>query len=215
MIFGLGYPDDGTSDRDAEASANPSHPRNFLFVGTMARSIDLETVIGAAKLLKDRPDIRIVIVGSGEREPALREAAAGLSNVEFKGWATQQQIQEYAQGAYVGLAAYARGALMSLPNKIYEYMRFGLPILCSLSGEAEDLMRTSGAGMPYDAGDCQDLANKMARLVDDQELRNNMAAAARSAFRSQFSENAIYPRLAERLEQLAGDPIFNDHQKAS
>ncbi len=197
-IFPLGYPD----DPDVSVPPAADGVKRFLFVGTFVRSIDLETVIEAARRLVGRADIRVIIVGAGENDAALRRHAADLPNVEFKGWATQQQIREHAHVAYAGLAAYAAGALMSLPNKIYEYMRFGLPILCALEGEARELIENAGAGIGYRPGDGGDLARVMLQLADDPARRNHMAAAARENFCARFAESAVYPPLVSWLERL-------------
>jgi len=204
-VFPLGYPDDAGSNAVQPVPVRQDGLKRFLFVGTFVRSIDLETVIDAARLLTSRPDIRVIIVGAGERDGALRARAAGLENVEFTGWATQQQIREQAQAAYAGLAAYVSGALMSLPNKIYEYLRFGLPILCALDGEARELVEGAGAGVAYRAGDSADLARVMQRLADDPQGRERMAAAARAAYESKFAESAVYPPLVQWLERLVAD----------
>ena len=212
-VFQLGYPDDDSAALEP-VGAPATQPKRFLFVGTFVRSIDLETVIDAARLLEAREDIRVIIVGAGERDAMLRHRAEGLSNVEFTGWATQQQIREHARSAYAGLAAYVSGALMSLPNKIYEYMRFGLPILCALDGEARELIESTGAGIAYRAGDSKDLARVMRDLADDPAARERTARAARETYRARFAESAVYPALAGWLETLAGGAKFSQRESA-
>src|SRR5690606_4552679 len=110
--------------------------RIFWFSGTFVGSIDLSTVIEAARLLRDRSDVMFVFSGSGQQEAAWREQAKGLSNIRFTGWLDREQLDAMAARAWVGLGAYKKGALMSLTNKIFEYMAYGLPILISLPGDA-------------------------------------------------------------------------------
>jgi len=92
-------------------------------------------VIEAARLLQGRMDLQFVLCGRGEREAAWRAQARGLGNVIFPGWADARTLAAFGQSAFVGLAAYKAKALMSLTNKLFEYMSYGLPIVSSLEGK--------------------------------------------------------------------------------
>ena len=56
-----------------------------MYVGAHGTYSSLETVLDAAADLRDDPDVRVVLVGDGDRKPALVESARrrGLDNVAF------------------------------------------------------------------------------------------------------------------------------------
>jgi glycosyltransferase involved in cell wall biosynthesis len=202
-VFPLGYASGGSKADSGDDDAR-TRTKVFLFVGTFVNSIDLDTVLAAATRVQNRADIKFLIVGDGERKDEWLRAGAGLTNVEFTGWASRDQIATHAARAYAGLGAYRQGALMSLPNKIYEYLSFGLPILISLPGEARELVESSGCGLYYKAGDGEALAAAVLALADDPERQRQMANSARRLFDQRFAEPVVYSRLADYLERSVG-----------
>lgn len=208
-IFTHGYPTPASTDRAdarslrwlAERGIDGTR-RVFWFAGTFVGSIDLDTVIDAAKRLRDHPDVLFVLSGSGERDGEWRDKARGLDNVVFTGWLDREQLCALASVAWVGLGAYKRGALMSLTNKIFEYMAYGLPVLSALPGEARGIIERGGCGEFYEPGSASALASAIRRLCGDSARRDAMAARARQLFQRDYAAEAVYPRLAEHLETV-------------
>lgn len=175
------------------------------FIGIFGTSYDLETVVGAARQLQTggRRDVQIVLAGDGDMAPRLREKARGLSNVVFTGWLDQSSLKTIMHITDVGLAAYSVGALQSLPNKPFEYMAAGLPLLSSLPGELERLIAEHQIGLHYRAGDVQSLTEKIVWLAEHPTERAAMGQRARKLFEDQFRADIIYPKLVAHLEQVA------------
>ena len=173
------------------------------FCGTFVGSIDLQTAIRAAALLSDDCDVQFVLTGSGEWEPQLRAQAQGLTNVIFTGWANRDELAWLASQAWVGLGAYKKGAMMSLPNKIFEYMAASLPVLCCLEGEAKALIEHHGIGATYAAADAAGLAGRIRELAADPQARQRLSSNAQNVFRRHFAADIVYAGLAEHIEQCA------------
>ena len=182
----------------APAGVNPGK-RIFWFAGTFVGNIDLGTVIEAARRLQHRQDIQFVLTGSGERSAEWQSQGHGLGNVVFTGWADSAQLGALSSVAWAGLAAYRKGAKMSLPNKLFEYMSRGLPTLISLDGDTRDLVVSRNIGLPYEAGNAASLADVIERLADDADLRRTMSANAVRVYNEQFSARLIYNDYADFL----------------
>jgi glycosyltransferase involved in cell wall biosynthesis len=175
----------------------------FWFVGTFVGSIDLATVIDAARRMIDQPDVLFVLSGAGERDAEWRGRAAGLKNVVFTGWCDPEELAVVASVAYAGLGAWRREALVSLTNKFFEYMAHGLPILLSLGGEARSIVEQTGCGLAYEPGSPDSLESAIRRISGDKELRDRMAESARRAFAERYSAAQIYRQMADHLESFA------------
>jgi glycosyltransferase involved in cell wall biosynthesis len=184
----------------ASVDAVSSQKRIFWFAGTFVGNIDLGTVIEAARRLQARGDIQFVLTGSGERSEEWRSQAEGLANVVFTGWADGAQLDALSAAAWAGLGAYRQGAKMSMPNKLFEYMSRGLPILISLEGDTRELVASSHIGLPYEAGDPTSLAAAVERLADSPDLRGTMSGNATRLYNEQFSPHRIYDAYADFLE---------------
>ena len=188
--------------RLVSAGVDPSR-KIVWFCGAFIGSIDLGTAIETARRLAGRSEFQFVLTGSGENEAIWREQARGLGNVVFTGWAGRNELAWLSRHAWLGLGAYKRDAMMSLPNKLFQYMSAGLPILCSLEGEARELIERHDIGLNYRAGSCDDLAARLQELASSSQLRDRLAANAISVFQQNFTAELVYQRFAEHLEQCA------------
>ena len=95
--------------------------------------------------------------------------------------------------------AYSRGAAQGLPNKLFEYMAAGLPILSSLEGEGAEFIATHQVGFNYPPGDSDRLARIIARLADHPQERETAGANGRRLFLAEFEANIVYGNLATYL----------------
>jgi glycosyltransferase involved in cell wall biosynthesis len=101
------------------------------FVGTLGTANVLETLIDAARLLGPE-EVKVVIVGHGPERDQLVARAADVPNVTFTGPIPKREVGsaiELFDACYVG---YRRSSLYRFgvsPNKLYEYMAVGRPIL--------------------------------------------------------------------------------------
>lgn len=179
--------------------------RIFWFVGMFGKTYDLETVIAAARELSRQgaDDIQFVLSGTGESETALREAAKGLENVVFTGRINAVELAAMARLAHVGLMAYTQGAPQGLPNKLFEYMCAGLPILSCLEGETNALLAEHTCGLSYTPGDAQSLTQAALLLAENPLQRREMGENGRRLFEERYSADKVYRRLAEYLEAMA------------
>jgi len=115
-----------------------------LFAGTMGLAQGLESIIEAARLLRDIDDVLFVFVGHGAAKEKLmsmcREYA--LDNVKFIPIQPRERIPSFLSAADVCLATLKRKPLFSItiPCKIYEIMSAGRPIVLGVDGDAKSLV---------------------------------------------------------------------------
>ena len=212
-VFPLSYtgqlPTPGSDSKIAEnllALGVDPVKRIFWFSGTFVGNIDLGTVIESARDLASESGIQFVLTGTGERATEWQRQAQGLPNVIFTGWANRGELAWLAEAAWVGLGAYRLNASMSLPNKLFEYMSMGLPVLLALEGEAQRLVESEAIGAAYTPGDSRDLARLVRSVAGDVQWHEQCAANARALFKRKYSPNIVYSELAEFVESLALEP---------
>jgi glycosyltransferase involved in cell wall biosynthesis len=175
------------------------------FLGSFGDTYDLDSVILAARELKARGMMKyqFVLSGEGEKRAHYERLARGLDNVVFTGWLNADQIACMMRLARVGLAAYRKGAPQGLPNKIFEYMAAGLPVLSSLTGECGRFLEANGCGVSYTPGDVGSLLDALLALATDEDRRLRLGANALRVFKSRYSASILYPQLVEHLERIA------------
>ncbi len=182
-----------------------SQSNQFLatYVGTFSSFCDIKNIIDAAKLLIDYNDIRIVIIGTGDRSKEFTDQGSMLPNVTMTGWLNATAIQAILRQTNVGLVAYSKDATMSLPNKPFEYMAEGLPLLSSLRGELEELIQRHGIGRSYEAGNPRSLADGIRWFYGHPEEARQMGKRSFALFSTNFRSDIVYKDFSEHLEWIA------------
>lgn len=177
-----------------------------VFVGTFGRTYDLSTVAQAARMVeRTLPGLQFVLAGDGESGPTWRDETRGLRNVVMPGWLGREELAVLCSAASVGLQSYAAGAPQGLPNKLFEYLGYGLAIVSSLEGENASLVDRHGCGLNYRAGDPESLRTALAELVSEPVRIARMRRAARALFEREFELSSIHQRFLAYLERLSAE----------
>ena len=173
-----------------------------VFVGSFGRSYDLETVCSAGRRLWEQGDrrIRFVLIGDGERAEIVRRMAATLPSVTLTGWLGADEVAEHLRQADIALVPCV-SLPNTVPNKFFECLSAGLPLVSSLEGEVERMIANLNLGLSYRAGDVTQLCECLTRLARDPELRGAQAQAARNAA-ARLHVDKIYSAYSEHLETL-------------
>jgi glycosyltransferase involved in cell wall biosynthesis len=180
---------------------------NVMFAGNMGEAQGLETVVEAAALLQDLPDIQFVLVGDGTVEPKLQDMARarGLANVRFLGRHPIGDMPHLYALAAVLLIHLKDDPLfrITIPHKTFTYMASGKPVLAAMAGDAADLVVTSAAGLVCKPGDPAALADTVRRFFELPAAdRLRMARNGLKAVHDRFSRDQIVGGLETILRHV-------------
>ncbi|MHC4481758.1 MAG: glycosyltransferase, partial [Planctomycetota bacterium] len=175
------------------------------FVGGMGRQVELDTVIEAARILRDSCErVTFLLCGDGDNLEAYREMAAGLDNVIFPGWIGLAEIRTLMQLSSVGLTPYhsTLDFRASIPNKAIDYFSAGLPVVSSLQGVLAGLLSEHDCGVTYANEAPEELAEALRRLHDDRGRVERMSGNAQALFEQRFRGEKVYSEMADYVEGL-------------
>lgn len=177
-----------------------------LYAGAHGMSNDLGTVLKAAALLSDRPEICFVFLGDGKEKPRLQAQARemGLTNVIFIPAVPKNEMSQ-ALAAANGCIAILKPLELyktTYPNKIFDYMAAGRPILLAIDGEIRSVVEAAGAGIPVGMGDPAALAEGVLALARDPSASRRMGLAGRAYLEQHFSRGDLANKLALLLEDM-------------
>jgi glycosyltransferase involved in cell wall biosynthesis len=175
--------------------------RLALYVGALTTGRGLELSIMALSRLEDA---RLRLVGPAR--PAYLEQLVELARsegvsdrVEFAGAVSPDELVEAIREASVGLALIQPICLsyrMSLPNKVFEYVAAGLPVLGSDLPTISALVNEHRIGLLAEPGEVDDVATKLGEMLEPD--RN-------SAFRDAAREAAEILNWDREAERLAAE----------
>ena len=154
-----------------------------LYQGGMTKGRDLITLIKAMERIK-HPTGVLVFLGNGPLVPTLKTAAHETEiqeRVFFHPEVPPDELCWWTQDATLGICSIEGICLsyrLSLPNKLFEYIQAGLPVLVSDLPEMRRVVSRYGVGEIYAGGDVAELADKIDRILCDPELREKYRQAA-------------------------------------
>jgi len=179
-----------------------------MFVGAHGTYSSLETVLGAADRLRDDPRIQVVLVGGGDRKPALEQQAAdmGLPNVTFIDPVPKRQVPAYLARAGLCLLPYQDRALFAgaLPNKVFDYLAAGRPILASAPvGELTRLVDAAGCGWNVAPEDPAAMATAIREATADPAGARRRGEQGREYALTHYDRRALAARFVSLVDDLA------------
>jgi len=162
------------------------------YSGNLGRAHEYATLLEAATLLRDDPQVVFLIIGDGALLAGLKAEAArrGLRNFRFQPYQPAERLRESLGLPDVHLVV-LRPELEGLivPSKIYGIAAAGRPALFigAADGEIAGLLTQHAAGLCCAVGDAATLVAHIRRLQTDPAARTAMGQNARALFERQFA----------------------------
>jgi glycosyltransferase involved in cell wall biosynthesis len=200
FFFPFTFPDNHETEQGPISNKPFSNNEvRICFIGTISHRSGLEKYIRAlGSLPKEmKLNIKLLIAGTGSHASFLE----GLVNsydapVEFLGWIDRQQIIELMHGCDFGLLPYDLPDFhLSLPNKLVDYVRGGLPILSCTRGEVKRFIEFNSAGVWTETCEVSISEQLMNFLTMDFSF-NRMSI--RKIYDEQFAPDKVF-RLVEKV----------------
>ncbi len=177
-----------------------------LYAGAHGLSNDLGVVLAAADLLRDRPEITVVLLGDGKEKPALMAQAAemGLDNVCFIPPVSKAEMPEALAAADACIAILKPIPLYRTvyPNKVFDYMAAGKPVILAIDGVIRELVETANAGVAVPPGDATALAQAIRSLADAPERGKQMGRSGRAYVEAHFERGMLADQMAAVMEAM-------------
>jgi glycosyltransferase involved in cell wall biosynthesis len=177
-----------------------------LYAGAHGLSNDLGVVLQAAKRLLPRKDIIIVLLGDGKDKPALQAQAShdGLDNLIFLPPIPKVEMPFALAAANACIAILKPVELYktTYPNKVFDYMAAGKPVILAIDGVIREVIENAGAGIPVHPGDPQALAEAILSLANDPEMAQRMGQQARSYVETRFDRASLASKFIGILVRL-------------
>lgn len=188
------------------------NPEDFVagFTGAHGIANGLDAVLDAAVELKrcGRNDIKLLLIGDGKQKDRLMARAQrdGLTNCLFLPPMKKTEIARITAGFSCGLQVLADVPAFyygTSPNKFFDYISAGLPVLTNYPGWIASLVAEHACGIAVSPHDAGAFAAALCRLADNPHTRMAMGRDARRLAERHFPRRVLSGRFLALVETAA------------
>lgn len=184
------------------------------FTGAHGIANGLDAVLDAAAVLqrRERRNIKLVFIGDGREKDRLaaRARSEGLNNCLFFPPMKKTVLAEITGRLDCGLMILANIPAFyygTSPNKFFDYLAAGLPIINNYPGWLADLIGQNNCGVVVAPQSADELASALLRLADDPLMRAEMGRNARALGEREFAREKLAGRFVTFIEQVGNRSV--------
>lgn len=181
---------------------------DFMFMGNVGQTQDLDTVLDAVEILRDVEGFKVHIVGSGSYLELLQQHTKEKKLehlMVFHGRHPFSEMPKFYRLADVCLLTMKGDSAVGLtiPGKLQGYMSAGKPILGAINGASVDVINEAECGVCVPASDSKALAEAMYGFIKDPKAFRKMGENGRRAFLENYTIDSHMNALIEQLTSLS------------
>ena len=177
-----------------------------LYAGAHGMSNDLEVLLEAANQLRDQPEIAIVLLGDGKEKPHLQRRASemGLRNVFFIPSVPKDEMSDAlsAADACVAILKSIEMYKTVYPNKVFDYMAAGRPVILAIDGVIREVVESAQCGVVVPPGDAESLGEAIRLLAGDRNQGLVLGLNGRRYIETHFDRTVVANQLNVLLESI-------------
>ena len=183
-----------------------ARPPLVAYVGGLTAIRGTRQMIEAIGLVSPKWEVRLAIAGEFAPEELKRESQqlAGWERVVDLGWQSRAQVRDLLGSARLGLLIFqdAPNHREAQPNKLFEYMSAGLPVVASNFPLWREIILGTGCGLVVDPAEPGAVAAAVAALLADPGTAARMGERGRAAVTSIYNWDREFTRLATVYAEL-------------
>ncbi|MBN2294570.1 MAG: glycosyltransferase family 4 protein [Pirellulales bacterium] len=191
------------------------------YIGATGAAHGLITILDAAELCRDQPDISFVIIGEGADRAKLEKEAGdrNLTNLMFHDFVPHDEIPSYLAALDVGIVHLRPHKVFTtvIPSKIFEFMAMGIPMVYGVEGCSAEIVEEAGAGYCIPSGNARAMVDAILDLQQNPQRLKEMGQCGRDAVAKEFSRAVKAKEMLHSFEKVLGlssdDIIENPEEK--
>lgn len=182
---------------------------NVVHFGSMGVANGLDYIIEAALLAfkQGKRDINFVFLGDGATLPRLQQRVqeVGLKNVQFLGNHKMSIVSEVVNCCDASITSFLDIPILytNSPNKLFDSLSAGKPIIVNSAGWTKDLVEKENCGCYVDPQNPQDLVDQICAMKDNKNLLSEWSKNARRLSIDVFDKSKLSKQMADVVERIA------------
>lgn len=197
-----------------ERKSHQGESLTIVYVGFLTKIRGLDLLIIAVRKFLDSVEgssqIRVDIIGEGDYKTDLENLVEQLNlsnHVKIHGWLNHERAAEYMSNANVGCLTYRFCGHWNhtIPNKIFDYMRAGLPVLTTSVRPISRIVTSEKCGLASSDSSVDNIVHNLI-LLKDPELRQQLGDNGQAAVKRQYNWSVELNRMFRATELLLQQP---------
>ena len=178
-------------------------PFHIIYMGSINLANGMEALLQAIKLLRSE-NIMWHFVGDGNKRDHMEEQLELLSitNIQFYGWIKKNDITDLLPSMDLGIVSFINTPTFfdNSPNKFFDYISAGLPVLFTRSTWLESDIHRYQCGVVCNSATPVEVSEKIKSLMQDREKLPAMSVAARNLAVEKYSRETLSAKYIEILQ---------------
>jgi len=179
---------------------------SIIYTGGLQKGRGIQTILDAIPLLVNKiPNFLFVVVGDGYAVYELKKMAMrnnSEKHVFWVGWVDHRTVYDYCRMSKVGIIPHlvTGHTNTTIPNKIFDYMGLGLPVIASNAAPMKRILEEEGCGLIFRSGDSNDFACKLLELY---QLGYDLGHKGKVAVRERYNWGLDEARLLNVINKFS------------
>jgi glycosyltransferase involved in cell wall biosynthesis len=204
IINNFSIPTEEIKETTYKIEFNPNeNDLNIIFAGNLGRFQSLDKVIDAMIYLKEKKNIKLVLVGDGAvKKELISKVHATKANVKFFDHQPANVVKKMISKVDIGLVSLSKNIYKyGYPGKIMTYLEQGKPIISVLEKESEivKLMEQNNCGFNISDLDPKNISEFLIKLAENKFWNSKMSQNAKKTYEKYFSTKIILSKWSKIL----------------
>lgn len=204
-VFSLDINNYPFEDEFKPIKRNTKGEYSAVYIGSASKVRGIKELVDS---LNTNKELKLAIAG-GFSEPSFEDelrSSPGWKNVEFMGLLDREKVKELLTKSNVAIVTFlpAPNHIESQPNKMFEYMSAGIPVVASNFPLWKEIIEDNDCGICVDPTSSEEIANAISYLNDNKEVAANMGINGRKAVLDKYNWTAESKKLLDLYSDMLG-----------
>lgn len=177
----------------------------IIHFGSLGEANGIDAVIDSAALLSNEK-IQFLFLGVGATESRLKEKVVklGLSNILFHPRTPMELTSKIVNLCDISLVSFKDLPILytNSPNKLFDSLSAGKPILVNSAGWTKDLVEANNLGLYFSPKNPSDLAEKLKYLQENKEILKVMGSNSLKLAKSVYDKSILTKEFVNMFENV-------------
>lgn len=178
----------------------------LIYAGVLSEERGIAKIVQALEYVNDNLYVRLQLIGRFDYSNFENKVRGlkGFSKVEFREWLPYKEVVNYLHNADAGIVVLQPipNYIESMPNKLFEYMAAGLPVIASNFPLWQEIVEGNNCGILVDPLEPKDIARAIEYLILNPEIRKQMGVNGRKAIIDKYNWEREEMKLLKTYEKM-------------